>query len=96
MQCISDSWRNTVGSAAIAIILAYCNSDAELKDSDDNRKEFAEHYLENLHFLYKKPDGDDPKVSTPLLVELIHNTIHHRNTKEHSTAPSSSKLLLQV
>ena len=65
MQRVSDSWRNTIGSAAIAIILAFCNSNTDLKDSDDNRKEFAEYFLENLRFLYKKPDGDDPKVSTP-------------------------------
>lgn len=36
-----------------------------MKDSNDNQKEFSKYYLENLWFLYKKPDDDDPKVSTP-------------------------------
>ena len=64
MQRVSDSWRNTISSAAIAIILAYCNSNPELKDSDDKQKEFADYYLENLCFLYKSSDSDNPKVST--------------------------------
>ena len=64
MQHVSDSWRNTIGSAAIAIILAYCNSNPELKDSDDKWKKLADYYLENLRFLYKSSDSDNPKVST--------------------------------
>ena len=64
VQRTSNSWRNTTGSTGIAVTLAYCNSNPDLKDSDDNRQEFAAHYLEHLRFLYKKSDGDDPKVST--------------------------------
>ncbi|KIM86487.1 hypothetical protein PILCRDRAFT_4965 [Piloderma croceum F 1598] len=60
-QCTSDSWRNTVGSTGIAVPLAYCNSHPDLKDSDDNRQEFAAHYLKHLCFLYKRSDGNDPK-----------------------------------
>jgi len=63
-QRTSDSFRNTVGSMGIAVPLAYCNSNPDLKDSDDNRQEFAAHYLEHLRFLYKRSDGDDPKVRT--------------------------------
>src|ERR1700683_2168678 len=64
VQRTSNSWRNTTGSTGIAVTLAYCNSNPDLKDSDDNCQEFAAHYLEHLHLLYKKSDGDDPKVST--------------------------------
>lgn len=63
-QRTSDSFRNTVGSMGITVPLAYCNSNPDLKDSDDNRQEFAAHYLEHLRFLYKRSDGDDPKLRT--------------------------------
>jgi hypothetical protein len=63
-QRTSDSFHNTVGSMGIAVPLAYCNSNPDLKDSDDNRQEFAAHYLKHLRFLYKRSDGNDPKVCT--------------------------------
>jgi len=63
-QRTSDSWRNTTGSTGIAVVLAYCNSNPDLKDSDENRQEFATHYLEHLRFLYTKSDGDNPLVRT--------------------------------
>ena len=64
MQRVSDSWRSTVGSMAIAVVLAFCNANSDLKNSDENRQEFATQYLEHLRFLYHKADGDDAKVNT--------------------------------
>lgn len=64
MQRVSDSWRSTMGSTAIAVVLAFCNETAELKDSDADRQEFATQYLDDLRFLYEKSDGDNPRVST--------------------------------
>ncbi|KIM92297.1 hypothetical protein PILCRDRAFT_364 [Piloderma croceum F 1598] len=58
-QCTSDSWHNTNSSMGIAVILAYCNSNPNLKDSDENCQEFTTHY-QHLHFLYVKSDGNDP------------------------------------
>ena len=52
-----------MGSTAIAIILAFCDGNPNLKDSDENRQEFAAKYLEQLRFLYQKSDSDDAKVS---------------------------------
>lgn len=63
MQRVSDSWRSTIGSTAIAVVLAFLNGNPELKDSDENRQEFAMDYLEHLRFLYKKSDGEDINVS---------------------------------
>jgi hypothetical protein len=63
MQRVSDSWCSTIGSTAIAIVLTFCNANADLKDSDENRQEFAAQYLEHLRFLYHKANGDDAKVS---------------------------------
>lgn len=57
-----------MGSTAIAVVLAFCNGNPELKDSDENRQEFATDYLENLRFLYQKSDGDDITVS--ILLQL--------------------------
>ena len=37
-----------------------------MKDSDDNRQEFARYYLDNFRFLYKNSDGDNRKVSITL------------------------------
>ncbi|KAG1859496.1 hypothetical protein C8R48DRAFT_774836 [Suillus tomentosus] len=53
------SKRNFIGSAAIAIIIAYLESQETLKHSDDNRVEFATYALNKLCFLYKKANGDD-------------------------------------
>lgn len=64
MQRVSDSWRSTMGSTAIAIVLAFCDGNPALKDSDENRQEFAAEYLEQLRFLYEKSDDNDAKVST--------------------------------
>ncbi|KAG2048438.1 hypothetical protein BDR06DRAFT_1072554 [Suillus hirtellus] len=46
-------------SAAIAIIIAYLESQETLKHSDDNHVEFATYALDKLHFLYKKANSDD-------------------------------------
>jgi len=64
MQHVSDSWCSTMGSTVIAVVLAFCNANPNLKDSDENCQEFAAQYLKHLHFLYQKADGDDAKVST--------------------------------
>jgi hypothetical protein len=52
-----------MGSTAIAVVLAFCNGNLDLKNSDKNRQEFAAHYLEHLRFLYQKSDGDDANES---------------------------------
>ena len=68
MQRVSDSWCSTIGSTAIAVVLAFCNANADLKNSDENRQEFAAQYLEHLRFLYHRADGDDAKVNTFILL----------------------------
>jgi len=64
VQCVSNPWQNTIGSAAIAIMLAFCNLHPDLKDSDEAHQEFATFYLKHLYFLYQESDGNDPGVST--------------------------------
>jgi hypothetical protein len=49
--------------AGIAILTAYFESQDELKDSNENRIEFAKYALDKLRFLYHKADGDDKEVS---------------------------------
>lgn len=62
LQRVSDSWRNSIGSTGIIILLSYCDGHPDLKNSDANRIEFATYYLEHLRFLYKKAEGDNPDV----------------------------------
>ena len=64
MQHVSDSWHSTMGSTAITVVLTFCNENSDLKYSDMNHQEFATEYLEHLHFLYGKSDGNDVNVST--------------------------------
>jgi hypothetical protein len=51
-----------IGSAGIAVVLAFCDSVEQLEDSDEERVLFAESYLESLRFLYEESDDDDKKV----------------------------------
>jgi hypothetical protein len=62
IQRVSDSWRNPISSAAIAVVLAFCNANPDLKNSNENHQLFASEYLEHLRFLYKVSDGDDVNV----------------------------------
>ena len=62
IQRLSDSWCNAIGSTGIAVVLAFCDSEEELANSDEERVEFAKYYLEGLRFLYRDTDGDDKKV----------------------------------
>ena len=60
-----DSWHNVIGSAGIAILLVFCDSQDDLCSSDEEHVEFAKYYLEDLHFLYTDTDHDDKKVHDP-------------------------------
>jgi len=50
-----------MGSTGIAVLLAFMDSQDELRDSDENHVIFAKYYLENLRFLYKDADNGDKK-----------------------------------
>lgn len=63
MQRLADSWRSSIGSAALSIVTAYFELEEDLKDSDEDRAEFAEFALDKLRFCYKKADGNDKEVS---------------------------------
>lgn len=62
IQRLADSWRNIIGSTGISVVLAFCDSHQELRDSDDERVQFAQYYLQDLRFLWEDADGDNPKV----------------------------------
>ncbi|KAF8532035.1 hypothetical protein JB92DRAFT_1796679 [Gautieria morchelliformis] len=61
IQRLADSWRNVIGSTAIAILLAFFDSQEHLQDSDEERQEFCKYYLDRLRFLYE--DSDHAKKS---------------------------------
>jgi hypothetical protein len=62
IQRLSDRWRTTFGSCAIAILNAFFDSVDKYRDSDERRQQFASDMLENFRFIYSKAKGDDPKV----------------------------------
>ena len=62
VQHLADSWRNVIGSSGIAVILAFCDSQEELENSDEERVKFANFWLEGLRFLYRDTNDEDKKV----------------------------------
>jgi hypothetical protein len=62
VQRLADSWRNAIGSTGITVVLAFCDSQEDLEDSDKERVEFANYYLKDLRFLYEDTNDDNKKV----------------------------------
>jgi len=98
LQRLADSWRNNIGSAAIAILIAYFESPDELRDTDESRAEFADYALDKLRFCFKKADGDDEEVSVYLLCSVyIHiYTTQRRIFGDFTKVPLFFKLLVNT
>jgi hypothetical protein len=64
LQRLADSWRSAIGSSALSVLIAFFESQDKLRDSDENRAEFAEAALKQYRFCFKKADGDDEDVSS--------------------------------
>lgn len=47
------------------VLMAFFDSQQNLRDSDSERVEFAKYYLEDLHFLYKDFEHENKKVRDP-------------------------------
>jgi hypothetical protein len=78
VQCIADSWCNIIRSAGVAILLAFCDSQDDLHNSDEECVKFAKYYLKDLHFLYTDTDDDNKKVRDPnTIVVYISNDSQH-------------------
>ncbi|KAF7971988.1 hypothetical protein HWV62_19337 [Athelia sp. TMB] len=60
-QRLADQFRSPIGSAAIAVLLAYLASDSELRDSDDKRAEWCEMMLQDYRFIYGAANDVSPK-----------------------------------
>jgi hypothetical protein len=46
----------------IAVLLAFLDAQEDLRDSDEERIDFAKYYLEDLRFLYKDTEHNNKKV----------------------------------
>jgi hypothetical protein len=79
---------------AIAIVLAYCNSNSDLKDSDEACQEFAAFYFEHLHFLYEKSDANNPEVSNSF--SLLDVFVEDTTTSQKFTGAFRSTFILQM
>lgn len=69
VQRLSDSWRTPIGSAGIAVVMAFCDSEESLANSDENRVEFANYLLEKFRFMYEDSEDDNKEVRA--LIALI-------------------------
>ena len=98
MQRLADSWRSSIGSVALLIIITFFESQDDLKDSDENRAKFAEYALDKLRFCYKKANGDDEEVSAPLacMVYIHTNTTQCRIFGDFTKAPLLFKHLVNI
>ena len=94
LQRLADSWRSSIGSTALSILIAFFESQDNLRDSDENRAEFADYLLDKLRFCYKKADGDDEEVSVYLtcMVYTHINTTQCRIFGAFIKVPLSFKL----
>ena len=62
VQRLADSWRSIIGSNGIAILMAFFDTQPDLRDLDEERIGFAKYYLEDLRFLYKDSSHENKKV----------------------------------
>jgi hypothetical protein len=62
VQHVSDSWHNIIGSAGISAVQAYCESEGDLANSDEEHVDFAKHLLKRFGFLYRDSYSDNQKV----------------------------------
>ncbi|KAF7982132.1 hypothetical protein HWV62_29865 [Athelia sp. TMB] len=58
LQRLSDSWRTIIGSAAIAALTAFFDSNPKF-NSDQRRMKFARRLYEFQRYLYKHAEGED-------------------------------------
>ncbi|KAF8488816.1 hypothetical protein F5888DRAFT_1809375 [Russula emetica] len=72
LQRVSDSWRNTIGSAANTSLTAFFESSKHF-DTDLSRQHFATDYLKNSKFLYSDTEGPKFKglFRGPLFIQTL-------------------------
>ena len=73
-------------------MLAYFDAQDNLRDSDENRVEFATYALDELRFCYKKAPGDDPEVRVLISVYVHVNALYCSNSRDFIKALLSSRL----
>ena len=78
MQRVVDSWHSPIGLTAIMVLIAFFASQPDMFNTDEDRQEWAEWYLKDLHFAYKDADGDDRKVCT------VRFNFHNQLTNKYS------------
>jgi hypothetical protein len=91
-QRLSDSWRSTFGSSAIAILNAFFDTHDRYRDSDEMRQTFAKHALNKFRFIYRRAKGENSKVQL-LVTRAQILMLFHRNSRAYSKVLSSFKHL---
>ena len=82
VQCLANSWQNTVGSTSIADLLAFFDSQEDLRDSDDERQEFCKYHLQDLCFLYRDVENPNKKARKSTYYPIISRHPSKNNTMQ--------------
>ena len=72
VQCLVDLWHNIIGSNCIAVLMAFFDTQPDLRDLDEKCIGFTKYYLEDLRFLYKDSKHKNKKVCDPEHYYLIY------------------------
>lgn len=91
-QRLTDTWCGPIGSAGLAVVIAFMSQDPTLADSDEECKIWAMSYLEHLCFLYAESDSEDLKARKTNFIEFMAYLID-RILRAFSGALLSSRLL---
>jgi hypothetical protein len=70
VQRVADSWHSAIGSAGITLLLSFCESEDDLKDSNEAHVKFAKKYLNGCCFMYWDTNSENKKVC--LVCKLIY------------------------
>jgi hypothetical protein len=55
---LSDLWHTAIGSIGILSVLAFCNTQDNLRDLDEQHVGLAIYFLNSFHFLYKDSENE--------------------------------------
>ncbi|KAH8979504.1 hypothetical protein EDB86DRAFT_2814567 [Lactarius hatsudake] len=101
VQRLADSWHSSIGSAGIAVLMAFFDSHQDFRDSDKERMKFAKNHLNSLRFLYKDSGHDDKKkwkglFRSPLVLQTfaahltaIKGSVRVSGLHDHQSTPTA-------
>ncbi|KAF7966671.1 hypothetical protein HWV62_37521 [Athelia sp. TMB] len=90
-QRLTDAWRTILGSAAIAALTAFFDSNSKF-NSDKRRQKFALHLYEKQRYLFQSAEGDNKK----RFKGLFHGSFVIQTFAAHLNVISGSQEVLEL